>query len=71
MANPHVQFEDDIQPVTSTANGVYSLRQVRSATGIGSLSKSSEARLRKHDPEAETTNVEERDYKTKQVSTPQ
>lgn len=68
MPNPPTHHDDAIEPVTSTAtgNGVYSLRQVRSTTGIGSLPYHA-AQRKLSDAEAEASNIEERDIKTKQV----
>jgi len=67
MSEPRILFDDTIQPVTSQSGGVYTLRS-REATGVGSIRVSSQTRQRKEaDLEAETSNVEERDIKTKQV----
>ena len=64
-----IHFDDAIQPATSIGNGVYSLRQVRSTTGVGSISGPAQAKSRKQlEAEAESNNAEERDFKTKQVS---
>jgi hypothetical protein len=69
MSDPRVHYDDVIEPVTSTGNGVYSLRQVKSTTGVGSLpARGLQRKL--SDAEAETSNVEERDRSTKQVPSP-
>jgi hypothetical protein len=65
MSPPPANTDDAIEPVRSAGNGVYSLRQVRSTTGVGSLPSRLHQR-RKADIE-ESPNVEERDLKTRQV----
>ena len=63
MGDTATQVTDSIQPVSSRSGGVYTLRS-REPTGVGSISS---ARRGKDDHDLESSNVEERDFKTKQV----
>lgn len=68
MAEPTIQFDDDIHPVQAQSGGVYRLRS-REVAGIGSIRTPSHGRrVKAEEAEAESTNnVEDRDFKPKQV----
>lgn len=68
MSDSHIQFEDGIHPVQSRSGGVHRLRS-REVTGVGSIrvpSHVQSVKREEHDTES-MTNVEDRDYKPKQV----
>lgn len=68
MSNSRVQFDDGIRPVAPQGGGVYRLRS-REVAGVGSIRPPGQARRAKGE-EFETesmTNIEDRDYKPKQV----
>lgn len=68
MSASRIQFDDDIHPVQLQSGGVHRLRS-REVTGVGSIRASSLVRAVKredHDTES-ITNIEDRDFKSKQV----
>lgn len=71
MSASRIQFDDDIHPVHLQSGGVRRLRS-REVTGVGSIRASSLVgavkREAEHDAES-MTNIEDRDFKTKQVWT--
>jgi hypothetical protein len=68
MSDSRIQFDDGIHPVVPQGGGVHRLRS-REVTGVGSIRSPHQVRRAKGE-EFDTesmTNIEDRDYKPKQV----